>query len=468
VTALAVAPAAEPAGCEQQVAELVDLDVLVARGLDMSRLRFVPVPSDSLFGYARCPVRGCVNVTEHTPTSLCRRCQHRYGRWQRASDGGGLECFLVEVTQTRSENLERLCLVCRTPGHERPAAAQGVCYSCLRQARNRGQSVEAYVAGDEQWPSATPRATFGLCRMACDALACGSDGLCGEHLRHWRRAGRPADAAFEAWRALVGEPLPASRHVDLSSLGVTMRWEFLLGLSVAIDAHRRTRISELRRVVSLIGERNVASITELDVSGVRTEGVRLFVMWVQDRLRLAFADPDSEWLKDVWDMRVFGKPQAYRIDFTQISQPWLRELAKQWAREHAAMVHAGSTRRAVVSIGELSRSLRRRDDHGEHPTVLGRQDISLFLARVARAHSAGKFSAHKRRRPDRRRVLLPASGTRPRARRRGSAGIRVAGLVHAVARGGAPRRPSPGTAARPGAARHRRRATARSRRARVA
>jgi integrase len=396
VSALAVAPAAAPTGYEQQVAELVDLAALAARGLDLQRLRFVPAPSDPLFGYARCPVRGCSNVTEHTATSLCTRCQHRYGRWQRASGGGDLARFLAEVTQTRGEDLERLCLVCRTPGHERPVAAQGLCYSCLSQAKGRGQSVAAHIAGDERWPPATPRATFGPCRMACNALACGGDGLCGEHLRHWRRAGRPVGAAFDAWGVLVGEPLPASRYVDLGALSDTLRWEFLLGLSVAIDGHRRTRVSELRRVVSLIGQTKVSSIAELDVTGVRMQGVRLFVMWAQDRLRLAFADPDSEWRKDVWDMRVFGKPQAYRVDFTQISQPWLRELAKQWAREQAPLVHAASTRRAVASIGELSRSLRRRDDRGLDPVVLGRQEISLFLARVTRAHSAGRLSAHKR------------------------------------------------------------------------
>ena len=383
-------------GYEERVAEQVDVEMLVARGLDLSRQRFVPAPSNPLFGYARCPVRGCPNVTEHTATSLCRRCQHRYGRWQRITAGGDLERFLAEVTQTRSEDQERLCLVCRAPGHERPVAAQGLCYSCHRRASNRGQSAAAYIAGDERWPPATPRPSFGPCRMACDALACGADGLCGEHLRHWRTAGRPAGAAFDAWRELVGEPLPTSRYVDLAALSETLRWEFLLGLSVAIDAHRRTRISELRRVVSLIVERKVASIAELDVSAVRTDGVRLFVSWAQDRLRLAFADSDSEWRRDVWDMRVFGKPQAYRVDFTQISQPWLRELAKQWAREQAPLVHAASTRRAVGSIGELSRSLRRRDDHGLAPAALGRQDISLFLARVTRAHSAGRMSAHKR------------------------------------------------------------------------
>jgi hypothetical protein len=95
-------------------------------------------------------------------------------------------------------------------------------------------------------------------------------------------------------------------------------------------------------------------------------------------------------------MRVFGKPQPYRIDFTQITQPWLRELAKQWAREHAPLAHAASTRRVVASIGELSRSLDRRDDHGLDPTALGREDISWFVARISRAHSAGRVSMHKR------------------------------------------------------------------------
>ena len=174
-----------------RLAELVDVPALIGRGWDPERRRFVPAPSDPLFGYSRCPVRGCQNVTEHTAAALCRRCQHRYGRWSHAHPNGALDGFLAEVTQVRSQDLERLCLVCRVPGHERPAAAHGLCYSCVRQARNRGQSVGAFVAGDERWPAPRPRATFGMCRMACDALAVGSDGLCGEHLRHWRAAGRP-------------------------------------------------------------------------------------------------------------------------------------------------------------------------------------------------------------------------------------------------------------------------------------
>jgi integrase len=392
---LAVVPAADD-GYAGRLAELVDLPELIARGWDPERRRFVPAPQDPLFGYARCPVRGCQNVTEHTATALCTRCQHRYGRWSRAHPDGALDGFLAGVTQVRSENLERLCLVCRTPGRERPAAARGLCYSCLSRAGNRGQSVEAYIAGDERWPRAQPRETFGMCRMACDALAVGSDGLCGEHLRHWRHAGRPAGPDFEAWRDERGEALPSSRFVDLSGLSDVVQAELLVGISVAISGHRRARVSDLRRIAALLDETGAGSIMELDLGRLRTDAVRLFVSWAQDHLRLSFIDPEVEWQSDRWDMRIFGKPQAYIVDFTAISQPWLRELAKQWSRERAPLVHASSTRRAVVSIGELSRSLRRREDHGDHPSELGRPDISLFLARIGRAHATGRISTHRR------------------------------------------------------------------------
>ena len=96
------------------------------------------------------------------------------------------------------EDLERLCLVCRTPGHKRPVAALSLCYSCHCQATNRSQAVAAYVAGDYRGPPATPRATFGLCRMACDALACGG-GYCSDvagSIRAPSCKSRPRSSAF--------------------------------------------------------------------------------------------------------------------------------------------------------------------------------------------------------------------------------------------------------------------------------
>lgn len=62
------------------LAALADPPELERRGWDEASGRFVPDPADALFGYARCPVRGCEDVTEHTAKTLCTRCQHRYGR----------------------------------------------------------------------------------------------------------------------------------------------------------------------------------------------------------------------------------------------------------------------------------------------------------------------------------------------------------------------------------------------------
>lgn len=38
---------------------------------------------------------------------------------------------------------------------------------------------------------------------------------------------------------------------------------------------------------------------------------------------------ESEQAKDIWAMSLFG--HSGRLDFTAISQPWLREGAKRWA-----------------------------------------------------------------------------------------------------------------------------------------
>ena len=77
----------------------------------------------------------------------------------------------------------------------------------------------------------------------------------------------------------------------------------------------------------------VGSILELDAAKIKSDSVRLFIGFAQDRLRLASADPETEFEKDVWDLRVFGTAQAYRMDFTAVTQPWLVVLAKEWACE---------------------------------------------------------------------------------------------------------------------------------------
>jgi hypothetical protein len=215
VTLALAQPALERPGELQRVVALVDLPELERRGWNPATRRFVPAPADPLFGYARCPVRGCENVTEHSATTLCTRCQHRYGRWLSQHENGGVDGFLASVTQIRSEDPERLCRVCRTPGHERPVHSEELCDWCHATRKCRRQSITAYVQGDGRYPRALPRPTFGRCVLDCDALARTGEGICSEH---WRRAGHPRGPAFDRWASQVERPLPAARFVDLSGV----------------------------------------------------------------------------------------------------------------------------------------------------------------------------------------------------------------------------------------------------------
>ena len=63
----------------------------------------------------------------------------------------------------QADREEELCLVCRTPGHERATQANGLCSECSRMRHARGQTVEAFVNGDDRYPPAWPRRSFGRC-----------------------------------------------------------------------------------------------------------------------------------------------------------------------------------------------------------------------------------------------------------------------------------------------------------------
>jgi len=246
------------------VLALVDMPELERRGWDPRTRRLVPSPTDPLFGYARCPVRGCENVTEHTATTLCARCQNHYGRWLRTHEDGGIDGFLASATQIRSEDPARLYLVCRTPGHERPVHSGELCDSCHASRARRGQSITAYMEGDARYRAALPRVTFGRCVLGCDALARGNERLCFEHWRQWRRVGAPREAAFDRWASLVERRLQAARFRDLSGLPERMMVEMLVGLTVSIARPRRCRITDLRRVINRLREAGVGSILEID------------------------------------------------------------------------------------------------------------------------------------------------------------------------------------------------------------
>lgn len=116
-------------------------------------------------------------------------------------------------------------------------------------------------------------------------------------------------------------------------------------------------------------------------------------------IELFHATPEAERRKERWNLAVFGHRDT--LDFTGISQPWLRQAAMAWAFDYLPRVRgrgmAGRVQVQVDGLGRLSDSLRlQRDDHGLHPTALGRSDVTAFCNRLAYLHSQETISGWQR------------------------------------------------------------------------
>ncbi|MEU3994153.1 hypothetical protein AB0F24_38495 [Streptomyces platensis] len=125
----------------------------------------------------------------------------------------------------------------------------------------------------------------------------------------------------------------------------------------------------------------------------------MMIRAAQTALRRLNTTPETERVKDVWDMAVFG--HAGSLPFTPVVQEPLREAMKIWVyddlprrRNKNAVHHA----RAVISaMALLSESLwLQRPDRGMAPSAWGRGDIIAFTNRMGYLTATGKLSAARR------------------------------------------------------------------------
>ena len=117
----------------------------------------------------------------------------------------------------------------------------------------------------------------------------------------------------------------------------------------------------------------VVSIEECDTGQILGKPVRSLLNALVLHVRRALADPASEQARDIWDLAIFGYPG--RLSFGGITQPWLRQAAKDWCREELPRHRgkgAANVQSKVSALARLSESLRSRPDHGDLPPALGR------------------------------------------------------------------------------------------------
>ena len=372
-----VIPLRAPVSGEDELSRLrraVDLPRLIEVGYDPRAHIIRPHAEHPVFGYELCPVVHCTAAVERH--ALCEACWRRFQGFQ-----GTLEEFAaLPRARIHGPAQQPLCLVCRTAGHERPAwRCKGLCRSCDAQRKARGQTVAEYVAGAE------PRPSFGRCGRCGHLAAFGAPRLCEPCHRRWVAGGKPDLSEFARTR-LRGD-CELTREVDLSALGERARLEILYAFQeLWLDGgYAWVSTRHLQGAVDLVARAGVASLLdELSVSSRDSRGQ--FCRQLRVPVERLLGDPERELSMDVWRMGIL-RPDGgrQRIDYSAITQPWLREAAKQWNLQRLVSRNVDTLRETVHVAAALSAVLRLRGDRGDEPGALGRQDAVDFLTHLRRA-----------------------------------------------------------------------------------
>jgi len=161
---------------------------------------------------------------------------------------------------------------------------------------------------------------------------------------------------------------------------------------VAKKAAAFFRISRSSRSTRTSRRRRLSSSFSSLLSPVGTTSVDVRLRAAVERL---VADPEREVDGDVWRLGVL-RPEGGRqtIDYRVITQPWLRELVKHWNRQRLVSHSINNLRLGVSVAVELSGVLRSRDDRGEAPSALGRQDAVDFLVHLRARERSGEITNH--------------------------------------------------------------------------
>jgi len=388
----------EASAPEDELRRLIDWAGLGRLGFDPDAEVFAPHADDPVFGFTECKAASCDQVAP-TSLGLCWRCTQL---WHAAAPGTDFERFCETVPdRVRQRRGAALCRVCRTPGHERPVRAHGLCDGCEKAMAKRGQSPDEYVLGDAEFPPASPRPSFGRCMVAtCSRFAWRArPTLCEPHHTKWRSTGRPTGPPFRSWCARQGSVDRDCRVVVLAGLAERPKLEVLYGLQRAAEIGRRTRTTDVQTAVNIVRAQAVASVRELSM-GLITPATQIhrFLTFTADQVTLALATPAREVAKDDWDLRVFGHVPGL-LRFGPITQGWLRETAKAWAAGRIDTVETPRVMQATLqALRALSESLRRnRSDDGTDAQVLSRADLAAFANDLSHLEAQGLLSPFTRR-----------------------------------------------------------------------
>ncbi|MFH8983461.1 hypothetical protein [Streptomyces varsoviensis] len=351
-----------------------------------------------VLGMPDCVIPGCTKGSA-LGEPVCIGC---IGRWRRS--GLSLEEFAAVPRESVYHRSDGQTL-CRVPGCQRPPrlVTDGLCTA--HQSRWRASSeptVEDFLRNSPQ--QGLPG--FGPCQVAACYRLRGSERTryCEVHRSrlHRERQSGTFDGDEERWR-LTSSSVPVNREVSLRGLPDRLVAELLYCLQGRTARETKTKDHRLRHISDQLRLLQVPSLETLGEDDLIRAGLvddlRMISRGAQTALRRLGATAETERLKDVWDLFVFGHHGT--LTFSRIRQHPLREAVKVWAYDELPRRRgrhvASSVQNMIRGMEQLSDSLRlQRDDEGHKPRLLSRTDMVSFCNRIAFLAETGVFGAHHR------------------------------------------------------------------------
>ncbi len=294
----------------------------------------VPARGVLVFDTAPCRVPGCVR--QPRTRGLCKG---HYYKWQ---DEGrpDIEAFAATASP---EGLGRKDLtVCVVPGCRYGGARRGLC------VRHQGFWERAGKPDRAAWlASLTPvhEPDHPVCALSyCTLWTQGRSLFCVNHRSRWEAVGRPDIDEFTVLCESYGDD-----RFDFRALG--QRRQLKLELQYALQCRHderqiKTHSGIARPVITLAAASGVASLLDwpmqrwveyFDANHAARHGQNGQLAFLRYAYRCVEdlhcgSGWEAEFPRDVWELRRLGIEGRKRLRFDGIPQPWLRPLAKRFAR----------------------------------------------------------------------------------------------------------------------------------------
>ena len=348
-------------------------------------------PADPVFGGDLCASGGCGRTARYG--GLC------YGHHQRWAAAGRPEQFPVSAGSPWHGHGPLLS--CRVPGCGFGVMARRLCPGHVHAWRRAGSpDVDSWLAaaGPAAWAEDAAACLIGY----CDLWAHPGAALCYSHRRRWKQRGYPD---LEEFARACETPAGERERADLSPLPRQLRLELQYALQCRRDDNMiKTRPTVIQSVARRLAGSGAASMMALDeqewrdwcapVSNPPATGLLIYA----HRKVATLAEGqgwENEYPRDTWRLSRLGIDSAHAtLQFSGISQPWLRSLAKRWTRWRlSAGLSAGACYHGVQAVTRFSAFLgqagireARQVDREALERYLAALHAELAGKRIHRAH----------------------------------------------------------------------------------